>query len=202
MPLSTYHWTTTVSWYHTLFVGIVVDIIIIMVIRRYIIIRVWVNWPAVRWRAHTCAVYWLPATTTRRSRALSRYRPLNNRRESIKRENPKATAITKPQCLAPCRRHPSRPSAAQVATNFGSSLASPPYDSWKKKLQEQNIFSRFVEHVFIRKNSPRKIVIYFPHFRKFLRFFQLLSRLIRFSVTLPRIIRIYPYQRKHVVYSH
>lgn len=69
----------------------------------------WRNWPAARRRAHTCAVYWLPATTTRRSRALSRYRPLNNRRESIKRENPKATAITKPQCLAPCRRHPFAP---------------------------------------------------------------------------------------------
>lgn len=43
----------------------------------------------------------------RRNRALSRYRPLNNRHESIKRENPRAAAIIQPQCLAPCRRHPS-----------------------------------------------------------------------------------------------
>lgn len=104
------------------------------------------RWRRRRRRAHTCAVYWLPATTTRRSRALSRYGPLNNRRESIKRENPSAAAITKPQCLAPCRRHPFAPASPQSSHAPRKTYALAARFTWSRapRFRVRTFFSIFL----------------------------------------------------------
>lgn len=124
-----------------------------------------------RRRAHTCAVYWLPATTTRRSRALSRYGPLNNRRESIKRENPSAAAITKPQCLAPCRRHPFAPASPQSSHAPRKTYALAARFTWSRapRFRVRTFFSifllifphtRFSCHRFFSfPSNPRPLVV-------------------------------------------